>query len=124
MTHRDLPVARADDAAGGDELGFAKGEQLAAHQTRRMRPAKQPDHRDHGHEPRPHDRDEDDAHQDQRDGQQRVGEPHDQLVAETAGEPRDHPERGADGHVQRDRAEPDDERDPGAVDHAREDVPA
>ena len=38
--------------------------------------------------------------------------------------PGDHPERRADGHVQRDRTEPDDERDPGAVHDPGEDVAA
>ncbi len=93
MAQGDLAAARADDPARRDELRLAERQELAADDTGRVWPAQQADDRDHRGEPRPDDRDEDDAQQDQRDRQQRVGEAHDHLVADPAGEPGDHPER-------------------------------
>ena len=81
--------SHADDASRGDELRFAQGQQLAAHDAGHLRPAEEADDRDHGEQARPDDRHEDDHEQQRGDAQDRVGAAHQHLVdaaAEEAGE--------------------------------------
>ena len=122
LDEHDAQVARPEGTGCFDELAFAQADDLAAHQSSDKRPAEHGDHDDDELKARPEAGDDGQGEQKDRKGQQDVHEAGQHRVAPSAvvaGHQSHHhadderDQRGADSHHQ---------RDPSAVDDARQHV--
>ena len=125
----DLPeddprVAHAEGAAREHELALADGHGLGPHDARVDRPAGHAEHDDHVDEARAEDRDDGEREQHEGKGQHHVDDRHDRPVGAPADVARPEAEQHPDGGRQDHGGHPDHQRDPAAVDHARQEVAA
>src|SRR5918998_1798211 len=120
----DLGVARPQSALGLDVVSFPHRDDRRAHDPRHLRHEHDPDGEHRVRQARAEDRDDDDGEQDAREGQDDVHDSHQHRVQPAAEVPGRYPDYGPDGRRYRDCGEASGQRDPGAVDHEGEDVPA
>ena len=120
----DRPARGPERHGGTHVVGLPFREDDGANESARGRAEQDPDDHDEVHEARPEGGDEDEAEEDLRNRHRDVGGAHQDLVEEGHAERSREAPGDAEHHAQGRGAERRPERDPPAVQHAREDVPA
>ena len=103
MLQDDARRTRPDHPCRHDELLLTEREELAAHEARGTRPAKQTDDRNDGKQARPDDRYEHDHHEQERNAQDDVHQSHHNVIQPAAEIACQRAEQRADHHIQEHR---------------------
>ena len=134
MAHHDEPAGEADDPRGLHIFLVRLHQRRAAGDAGELRPVSQADGDDDdvdreflAHFQRQSgaaDAVDQDGEEDAGDGQLHVGDPHDDRVRRAADISGDDAKRDAEHHAEADRRQPDDDRQPPAIEDGRQHVPA